>query len=389
MPAASFHKQITVLYIHSSSDLYGSDICLLNLVQALPNRVRPIVVLPEEGPLSEKLRSSGIDVRHIPLPVPRRYYFHPRRIHRLGWFFVEMLSSWRKIRRLIRSESVDLVHLNVSILLFPAWIARSCGKPVIIHSREILSPRPWARLVLRMIERAADVLICVSTAAQQQFTDTRKTVVLHDGLAPGDAVESGSGLREEFGILDDALCVGTIGRINQIKGHDIFIRAAHKVIERFPNTRFFIVGDVYKNNVGIRENLKRLAGDLGMAERMVFTGFRSDTDRFFELFDVFVLASRQPESFGMVLLEAMMKSKPVVSTAHGGPLDIVVPGVTGFLVPPEDPDGLADRIGALLADRELREAMGRKGRERVLTEFRQERLIQGLLDIYDRLVGKR
>ena len=384
-------EKLTVLYVHSSADLYGSDRALLNLVSQLPKAIRPIVVLPEEGPLSERLYERGIITKVFPLAVPRLYYLHPRRVHRLLLLPFELLICWRRLRRLIRIEDVDVVHINVSFLLGPAWVARRCGKPIIWHWREVLPERGWGReILIGAAERWATRIICISNAVRRQFRDRAKTTVVFDAVAPEEmAGGKPLGLGRELGLGQDSFCVGTIGRLNDRKGHDVLIRAAARVLERFPNTFFPIVGDVYKRNYEVRKRLESLADELGIRSRIVFTGFRSDVPAIMDLLDIFVLSSSLPEGFGIVQLEAMAKGKPIVATNEGGPLDVVIHGETGFLVPPNDPEQLAARIVELLEDPELRATMGRKGHQRFLDLFTIERQVREVVELYASVAGKR
>jgi glycosyltransferase involved in cell wall biosynthesis len=377
--------QLTVLYIHSSAELYGSDVALLNLVTRLPETIRPIVVLPEEGPLAVRLRERGIATRVFPLAVPRRYYYHPCRFHRLLLLPLELLVCWWRMRGLIRSEKVDLAHVNVSILVGAAWIVRRCGVPLVWQWREVLPERGrWRDLTIRAAEQWATRILCISNAVRAQFRDPGKTAVVFDAVVPEQAPPADPArLREALGLKPGDLCVGAIGRLQFRKGQDVLLRAAPQILQRIPNAVFLIVGDVYKKNVKARERLEHLADHLGIRERVVFTGFREDIRAVMELLDVFVLPARLPEGFGIVQIEAMFQSKPVVATNIGGSLDAVVPGETGFLVPPDDPSALAARIVELLENPALRETMGRKGRQRVLDRFTIERQVGEVVKIYD------
>jgi len=384
-------RTITVLYVHSSADLYGSDVALLNLVTRLPETIRPIVVLPEEGLLAERFREHGIDTRIFPLAVPRRYYCHPMRVYRLLMLLVEFVTCWWRMRRLIRRERVDLVHLNVSILLGPAWVARGCGKPVLWHCREIFPERGWwRRLLIGAAERWATRIACISNAVRAQFHAHDKACVVFDAVVPEELKTRDSApVRQQLGLRPDDLCVGIVGRLNDWKGQDVLIRAAPRVLQQFPTAVFLVVGDVYKKNEAIRRDLQRLTEELGIRSRVLFTGFRTDVSRILDVMDVFVLASKRPEPFGIVQLEAMMKEKPVVATNRGGPLDVVVEGETGFLVPPNDPESLATKIIELLENPGLRASMGRKGRQRVLESFTLERQVADVVNIYSSMIEER
>lgn len=383
-------KQLAVLYVHSSADLYGSDVALLNLATRLPETIRPIVALPEEGPLAERLRDRGIATTTFPLVVPRRYYLHPKRLHRLLFLPFEMPICWWRMRQMIRAERVDIVHVNVSILVGPAWAARRCGVPLVWHWREVLPERGWWRdRTIRAAETWAAKILCISHAVAGQFRDQRKVSVVFDAVVPEETQKTDPApLRKEFGLSENDLCVGAVGRLQDRKGQDILLRAAPQVLKHFPNAKFLIVGDVYKNNARPRKILERLVDEMGIRKQVVFTGYRPDIRAVLQLLDVFVLPVKLPEGFGIVQIEAMWKEKPVIASDIGGSRDVVVAGETGFLVPPGDPAKLAEKIIELLGDRTLREAMGKKGRRRVLDLFTIERQVEKVISIYNAVTGQ-
>ncbi|MCX8037942.1 MAG: glycosyltransferase family 4 protein [Candidatus Sumerlaeia bacterium] len=382
---------LTVLYVHASAELYGSDVALLNLVRHLPPQVRPIAALPEEGPLADRLREHGATVAVFPLAVPRRYYFHPRRFHRVLGLPFEAMICRRRMRSLIRRERVDLVHINVSILPVPAQAARRCGVPVVWHWREVLARQGrMSVFLIKTAELLAARILCISDSVREQFRGNPRAVTVYDAIVPEDEQRGDlERLRKELGLAPGAPCVGIVGRINDMKGQDVLIRAAPAVLRRFPETRFLIVGDVYKKNIAIRRQYEHLADELNVRHRIIFTGFRADAQALIELFDVFVMASKLPEGFGIVMLEAMLKCKPVIATHCGAQREVVVAGQTGLFVPPNDPPALAEAICELLGDPARRAAMGQKGRQRVLDHFTIERQVDQVLHIYDEVLREK
>ncbi|MBM3334371.1 glycosyltransferase family 4 protein [Candidatus Sumerlaeota bacterium] len=375
---------LTVLYVHAAAELYGSDVALLNLIRHLPPTIRPIVVLPEQGPLADQLRERGVAVKVFPLAVPRRYYFNARRFYRVLGLPAELLICWRKLKRLIRAEKVDLVHLNTSILIGAAWVVHRCGVPLIWHWREILPERGWWReALIRAAQRWASRIPCISNEVRRQFYDQSKATVVFDAVVPDDTAPCNpERLRQELRLGSDALCIGTVGRIQYRKGQDVLIRAASQILKRFPNAAILIVGDVYKKNYAPRKALERLTEQLGIRDRVFFTGFRRNSAEVMRLLDVFVMPVRLPDGFGIVEIEAMLQGKPVVATNIGGSLDVVVEGETGFLVPPDNPDLLAEKIILLLDNPSLRVEMGEKGRQRVLQLFTIEHQVKQVVEIY-------
>ena len=173
-----------------------------------------------------------------------------------------------------------------------------------------------------------------------------------------------------------------IGRHRYYKGLDTLIRAMPNLVtQQGLRPRLLVGGDG-----PMRETWERLAGELGVSARVQFLGEVSDDDlpRFFASGDVFVLpANSRAEAFGKVLLEAMATGLPCVTTELGtGTSFAVQDGVTGFVVPPENPDALGQAIGRLLDDTELRKRMGAAGRARVRREFTAERLLERVEGVY-------
>lgn len=157
--------------------------------------------------------------------------------------------------------------------------------------------------------------------------------------------------------------IGAVAFLTKRKGIRYLVSAFKKVLDHHPRARLMIVGDGEE-----RRNLEKQIRSLDMGSQVELLGNREDVRRLMNSFDVFVLPSLW-EPFGLVIAEAMACGKPVVATAVGGIPEIVDSGVTGLLVPPADPDRLADALLALLRDEDRRHQMGRAGRRRFLERF--------------------
>lgn len=173
--------------------------------------------------------------------------------------------------------------------------------------------------------------------------------------------------------------IGTIARLTRQKGIDIFLRALADI----PDVLAIVVGDGEDE-----EELKGLASELGIAERVSWMGWRDDARALVEGFDVFVLPSRW-EGFGRVLVEAAFAECPVVATRVVGTSEAMVDGETGFLVPPEDKEALVQAINTLLEDEHLASEMGRRGREFALSRFDPAATARLFESLYDEILGRR
>jgi glycosyltransferase involved in cell wall biosynthesis len=133
--------------------------------------------------------------------------------------------------------------------------------------------------------------------------------------------------------------------------------------------------------------LQSLTKSLGLENRVVFTGFRTDVPRIVQALDVVVLSSSAPEPFGRVVIEGMAAGKPVVATAAGGVLDIIDDKVNGMLVPCKDSAAMADAVLELLSDREKARQIGIAARRRVEEKFTVQHHVAAVQGLYDAILG--
>lgn len=185
--------------------------------------------------------------------------------------------------------------------------------------------------------------------------------------------------RASLGLPDGDVVLGMVAALRPEKNHELLLRAAARLLPGRPNMRVALVGS------GAREPiLRQLAGDLGIAPRVGFHGFRDDVADLLPALDVVCLTSDQ-ETFPISVLEAMAAARPVVMTDPAGVPPIVIEGVTGHLVPVGDEDALVDSLGRLLDDPALRARMGARGRERAVRHFPLTQTVRRYEELFIRL----
>ena len=161
--------------------------------------------------------------------------------------------------------------------------------------------------------------------------------------------ESSIDLKSSLGISNDTKLIGVVGRINLGKGHKYFFEIAQQLVMKNElNYHFVYIGDVYPGNEHLYEVLKNDISNLGIDKFVTYLGYQSDVKPYVEKFDLLVVPSIYPESFGLVILEAMSLNVPVAVTAHGGPKEIVLDGVTGLHLPLNNSVVSASKINDLL-----------------------------------------
>lgn len=321
-------------------------------------------------------------VKHTVLPPPGgpdRYPFH-------------QIARFRQVRRFVRDRRPDVLHAYFFWPVLYGRLLRAAGTvPRLVENRED-EGFAWGAheyAWLRLTRRIPDAVVCVSEAVrrvvlERERLDPARTTVVRNGI---EAPEPGSGevvveLRRELGIPEGAPVAGMVANLNRaVKGVDRFLEAIPRILEVVPGARFVVVGGG-EDEEALREAARRA----GLGERVSFPGYREDVHAFYRLMDVSVLTSHS-EGLSITLLEAMSHGLPVVATRVGGNPEVVAEGETGYLVPADDLGAFARRVVELLLSRDLREAMGRAGRSRVLAEFtlrgaagRYRRLYRELLE---------
>jgi len=389
---------IRVLYLQSTSEIGGSDISLLRIVENLDcSRFCPFVVLPSRGTLTEALERHGAKV--VIMPGMLKLTTRKGPLYHLRYLVNYPLAVWR-ILRLIRSERIDLIHTNSLHNLYGSLAARLARLPHVWHIREIVSQSAAVRsLEVCLARRFADRVITVSAATAEMFLDSAGRYPPHlqimwDGidLARFNPSNSGRRIREELWLAPDAPVVGLVCRLDHGKGVDVFLRAAALCKEEFPGARFVICGGEVEGHEIVAREGARLAGELALDDVVRFTGWRygpEDMPEVYAALDVLISASTLPESFGLTLIEAMATGKPVVAVNTGGSREVCVAGETALLVRPHDPRLLAEAILTLLRDPSKAEAMGRAGRERAERNFDAQRQARELRLLYDEVLSSR
>jgi glycosyltransferase involved in cell wall biosynthesis len=386
-----------ILYLHTTSEIGGSDVSLVRLVEGLdPARYQAVVVLPSEGPLVARLRDAGAVVHVMPALLKLTSRQGRRYLARFG---LNMPRAVRALAALIRREQIALVHTNTIHNLYGGPAARLAGVPHVWHIREIVWQYGSLRaLELFMVRHLSTRIIVTSEAVAAMFGPPGERPASLVMIANGIEVErfrphvpgTPRLVRQALGVADDEPLVGIVCRLDMWKGVDVFLDAAARVAAVRPRVQFVVVGGAIIGQEAYARSLEMRAETLGLSGRVRFTGWTYGPAAMPEVhraLDVLVLASSEPEPFGLVVVEAMATGVPVVATAHGGPADIVVDGVTGTLVPPRDPAAMAAAICALVDDPAAAARMGAAGRVRACERYSAAQYLAGVQAVYADVLG--
>ncbi len=301
-----------------------------------------------------------------------------------------------RLTQLMRQGRYQIVHTHSSKAgILGRWAAKFAGVPVIVHTVHGWGhhdrQRPLVRAYYILLEKITlpitDKLIAVTgkdidkgrrdgIGRAENYTVIRSGIELdrfgHPQVARAET-------RRAWGIPDDVPLVGSVTRLSPQKAPLDFVRAAAIVARQYPQAWFMMVGDG-----PLRAEVEALARTVGIAERLVLTGLRRDVPELMAAFDIFVLSSLW-EGLPRVLPQAMATGLPVIATACDGSAEAVESGVNGFLVPPGEPQVLAQQVITLLADPALAQQMGAAGQRRA-QEFSDQGMVGAIANLYQELL---
>lgn len=310
------------------------------------------------GVLAERAREAGLAV-------------HPLRFHG----DVSPLAALG-LRRLLRSLRPEAVQLHDPHAAAAAWLAgRSGARRVAVRRVDFRLRRLLSRRKYLACDHVVAVSRAIATLLAADGLPSRQLSVVYEGVPDRLPAAGGREALRELGIPEGAPVVGNVAALTDHKDHATLLEAAAALRRQLPEARYVVVGEGE-----LRATLEAQAARLGIADRVIFAGFRRDLDRLLPAFDVFCLSSHQ-EGLGTSLLDAMCFGRAVVATAAGGIPEAVEDGVTGRVVPVRDPAALAAALLEVLGSPERREALGRAGRARFLARFTAERMVEETLRV--------
>ncbi|WP_330891421.1 glycosyltransferase family 4 protein [Ferrovibrio sp.] len=342
-------------------------------------------VVSEGGPMVRELERAG--AKHFTLPMASKNPLVMRR-------------NAERLEALIRELPVDLVHVRSRA---PAWSARAaarrCGVPLVTTFHNAYKAHNWFRRLWAGPMAQADHMVAISQFvadyAHQTFGVPRSIItVIARGtdLAWFDPArvypDRIARLAQQWRLVDGLPVILLPGRLTRWKGHAVLLRALAELSRRHGKQDFIAVlsGDS-QGRESYRAELEQLIAQLGLDRCVRLPGDCKDMPAAYMLADVVVSASTEPEGFGRVAVEAQAMGKPVIATDHGGARETVIPGETGWLVPPRDARALADALEVALGlDADRRLAIAERARRHVAAHFTVDAMCAAYIRVYTDLL---
>ena len=354
---------------------------------------RPVVIVPSPGAMAQMAVAAGLQMRVVSL-FRRPRFWRVRRFLPLDVWIRDACGSLTAKRMLRRDKVALMLCAGKESRTVRRWagFAQRMGVPIIWSCHDT-NPSVLTHCTPRLtnlLERTLAVSGHVkSTLLSAGLNQADKITVVYNGLdlTAWDAQLAGTErtLREELGIPRGRPVVGLVARLDPIKGQKIFLQAAELVIKERPDVLFVLVGLMRPASRLARfftyyREVRKLARSKMLRGHVLYTGWRTQMAPVMQALDIVVQPSLR-ETFGRTLIEAMATRKPVIASRVGGMPEVVVEGRTGLLVPPDEPQALAQAVVTLLDDPERRRLMGEEGRRVVEERFRLETRINTIATI--------
>ena len=300
-------------------------------------------------------------------------------------------ANFRGIMDVIRSRHIDLLHLHgYSSANFGRLAAWRTGIPAVLHEHAALKVRPHQFVMDFLLRRLTDHAIVVSRSVREfavtgrSIPPERISVIYNsvdlDRFKPVSRAAIRA-FRDQFHVPAGHRLVGTVTRLRQEKGNRYLLQAVPAVLSRFPQTTFLLIGDGPE-----MEALRQLAHHLSIENRVTFTGFYQDIPLALGALDVKVMPSLT-EGSPYALIEAMAAGRAIVATRVGGIAEMMTHEEDCLLVPPRDPEGLAEGIGRVLADTGLAIRLGEEAKRRS-RRFSVDRIVSRHEAVYEAVLSR-
>jgi glycosyltransferase involved in cell wall biosynthesis len=324
-----------------------------------------ILTVPGGG-LGAKARDAGLRV----VETPMGHALSPAAILRFIRFF--------------KRERFEVVNTHSSV---DSWLgslaAKAVGVPVLVRTRHLSVPLNTH--ALNFVYKMPDGFVTTAETIRRRMIEVNgmppeRVVSIPTGvdLSQFDPATDPEPVRREFGLLPENRVIGMVAVLRSWKRHEIFLEASARLAADRPELRFLIVGDGPR-----RPEVTAKIRELGLENRAIMTGHRSDVPAVMAACDILALTSKSSEGVPQSVLQAQAMGKPVVGTQAGGIPEVIEHGVTGLLCPVNDPEALAAAMARLLDEPGLAEAIGRNARRRVEEKHSREAMARATLEFYD------
>lgn len=388
----------TILVIHQSAELYGSDKTMLYFLSELDKtKYLPIIVLPFDGPLKIELEKNNIKVVIAPVLKLYRKMFTPKNIFK---FIKEYYKGVKILNALNKEYKFDLVYTHTLAALIGILFAKKRNIKHLWHVQEIIAkPKVFNFLFKKILSLDCNHKVVYDSIATMNFWIENNLKLTEKSEAVWNGIETKNSksftdaelneVRENyFFATNNEIVIALVGRINSWKGQQLLLQSFETVIEKHKNIKLVYLGSAPPNQPIFETELRNKIKEYNLESNVILIPFQKEIEKFWNSIDIAVVPSTEPEPFGMVVIEAMLAKKPVIASNHGGPTEIVVENETGLLFEPNNHNSLSDALEKLIQDEQLRKLYGANGFKRVHNTFSLENHVNHFEKIFEELLNK-
>ncbi len=359
-----------ILFLDQSGKPGGAELCLIDIAKPYQNDC--LVGLFADGSFKDLLEKN-----HIPVKILTSQAIRVKKESSLTQGLASITQLAPLISKVIKiARNYDLIYANTQKALVVGAIASFfSNRPLVFHLHDILSPEHFSQTNRRIsvtLANRASLVIVNSQASKKAFIEAGgkadKVEIVYNGFDPQNYISQESEvkqLREKLE-LDDKFVVGHFSRLAPWKGQHILIEAIAKCP---PEVAVILVGDALFGEQDYVKQLHQQIDKLELQNRVKFLGFRHDIPLLMAACDLVAHTSTAPEPFGRVIVEAMLSGTPVVAAASGGAVELVEPGINGFLATPGNPQELTKVINTCLSDKQKTAAIAETARNTASQRF--------------------
>lgn len=385
--------KVRILFVSHSSDLFGAEQSLLDIMKGLDRRLfDPSLLCPRKGPLEEKARDLGIRTYLITY----KYWLMRRKFswRYLLYLPINFIGIFR-IKRLIDRLGIDLVYTNTCTVISGALAGKLCGKKHVWHIHESIGNKElyfnlWGthKNVFRAIYSLSDRIIVNSNSVRSQFPEEcrdRISVVYNGFDAAAYSINSREReeLRAKYGIKDKEKAVSVIGSISERKGQKNLVGAMPLILSRCPSVKLIIAGVSTDPKKRYEDELRGIIDSNRLHDAVKFVGFVDNISEIYKITDCLVVPSND-EPFGRVVVEAMLFGIPVIAARVGGIPEIIENGRNGILIDSNEPAVIADAVVGLLNDDTAAGSYAAEARKGAAARFGLQNMVKQVEEIVRR-----
>ena len=364
-----------ILILNASAIYGGGEYYCLQLANELYNKGYTIIVgSNNNSPLFQKCISSGISTNHIDFPEKGTK---------------GLRENVKRIRQVIKEHNINIVHTNTNYdRTAGAFAARGTAAKHVtsLHSLESISHNITHYIRNRFFTDhfIADGKKIRNLVIKKNKIPETKVSIIYNGINPDEMKHDEvlrAKIRREFGIKDNEIIIGNVGRMVRFKGQKYLLSALKIILENFADVKLMITGDGELMN-----SFKEQASSLGINDKIIFTGFRDDLRAVYSAFDIYVQPSIEGggELLPFSVLYAMAQKLPVIATNTGDIPQMVIDSKTGFVTGEKSPIQISNKCLELINDSKKRQSFGQKGYELLNEKFTLGKMVNETEKIYQK-----